>query len=127
MNLNFNIYIIEQSNDEKPFNRGKLLNAGFRLACDDSCDIFIFHDVDLMPSAELLPYYQTVPEEKNPVHIARVWNRYNGNKKYFGGIVAFSRDQFQTLNGYPNNFWGWGGEDDELMKRVSEVRSLSVI
>ena len=25
------------------------------------------------------------------------------------------------MNGYPNNFWGWGGEDDEMFKRLTEV------
>jgi len=49
-----------------------------------------------------------------------VWNRYNNNPKYFGGIVAFNMEDFEQLNGFPNNFWGWGGEDDELMKRVQQ-------
>lgn len=119
----FVIYIIEQSDDKKEFNRGKLLNAGFHIASAEGCRVFIFHDVDLMPSAELLSYYTTVPTGKSPVHIARVWNRYNSNDKYFGGIISFSKEQFEEINGYPNNFWGWGGEDDELMKRAQEVRN----
>jgi len=40
---------------------------------------------------------------------------------YFGGITSFSSHQFTALNGYPNNFWGWGGEDDELRKRMETV------
>ncbi len=31
-----------------------------------------------------------------------------------------------AMNGYPNNFWGWGGEDDELRKRLKEVGLSSV-
>ena len=119
---NFTIYIIEQSDDKKEFNRGKLLNVGFRVAADEGADVFIFHDVDLMPSTELLPYYVTVPTGNSPVHIARVWNRYNNNRNYFGGIVAFSSAQYEGMNGYPNNFWGWGGEDDELMNRAKKVK-----
>jgi hypothetical protein len=23
----------------------------------------------------------------------------------------------QRINGFPNTFWGWGGEDDEMQKR----------
>jgi N-terminal region of glycosyl transferase group 7 len=46
----YRIYIIEQSNDGRKFNRGKLLNIGFKIACADGCKAFIFHDVDLLPS-----------------------------------------------------------------------------
>ncbi len=118
-NKPFRVYIIEQSSDDRKFNRGKLLNIGFKMAKKDGAQIFIFHDVDLIPSANLLPYYTQIP--RNPCHIARVWNRYSGNKAYFGGVVAFSAKQFETINGFPNNFWGWGGEDDELYLRVKET------
>ena len=49
-------------------------------------------------------------------------HRYNTNKFYFGGIVTFSAGGFRAVNGYPNNFWGWGGEDDALQLRVSAVK-----
>jgi hypothetical protein len=118
---NFKIYIIEQSKDGRKFNRGKLLNIGFDLAQREGCSIFVFHDVDLLPSKELAPSYTQLPLE-GPCHIARVWNRYNDNPKYFGGIVAFSEEQFRKINGFPNNFWGWGGEDDEMGVRVDRVQ-----
>ena len=41
------IHIIEQ-NGNAPFNRGKLLNAGFMLA-RDAADYFSFHDIDYLP------------------------------------------------------------------------------
>ena len=115
----FTIYIIEQSDDGRKFNRGKLLNVGFDIASKEGCQIFILHDVDLLPSKELSPSYTTVPSQ--PVHIARVWERYSDNPKYFGGIVAFSLDMYKQINGFPNNFWGWGGEDDELYNRITLV------
>ena len=103
--VEFHIYIIEQSMDDRKFNRGKLLNIGFELAKAEKCTNFIFHDVDLIPSSDLLSSYTVVPKE-NPIHIARVWDRYNGNPSYFGGVVAFSGPMFQAINGFPNNFWG---------------------
>ena len=114
------IYVVEQSDDGRKFNRGKLLNIGFRLAEADGREVFVFHDVDLLPSPELAPYYAQVPAG-GPVHIARVWGRYSGNPKYMGGAVAFSRGDFERINGFPNTFWGWGGEDDEMRKRVDEA------
>ncbi len=117
---NFCLYIIEQSDDRRKFNRGKLLNIGFEYAAKDGCDLFIFHDVDLIPSCELIPWYTTIPVQ--PAHVARVWNRYSLNPSYFGGVVAFSEEQFRKINGFPNTFWGWGGEDDEMMLRVQKCQ-----
>lgn len=38
---------------------------------------------------------------------------------YFGGVGAFSKEQFEKINGYSNKFWGWGGEDDDAYNRCS--------
>ena len=120
----FHIYIIEQSDDGRKFNRGKLLNIGFQLASAPSSgaphEAYVFHDVDLLPSPELVPYYLEAPTG-GPVHIARVWGRYSGNPKYIGGAVAFTGADFRRINGFPNTFWGWGGEDDEMRRRIDEV------
>jgi len=126
----FHVYIIEQTDDGRKFNRGKLLNIGFDLACKDEVnlgfcfDSFIFHDVDLLPVGSVIGgYYAKYP--RRPIHIARCWNRYNANPKYFGGVVAFSKADYQRIDGFPNIYWGWGGEDDELQIRVKHAR-LSV-
>lgn len=119
----YHVFIIEQSDDGRKFNRGKLLNIGFKLALehpDGPFDSFIFHDVDLLPQEPLKQWYAKYPSR--PLHIARCWNRYNDNSKYFGGIVAFSKEDFEMIDGFPNTFWGWGGEDDELQKRVDAAR-----
>ena len=39
-NLDYQIFIIEQS-DDKPFNRGALLNVGYKIACNNECDYFL--------------------------------------------------------------------------------------
>ena len=142
--LDYHVYIIEQGNDNRKFNRGKLLNIGFDVARKNkgrrknnngggssaeedqmekmvNHDVFIFHDVDLLPTNEevLAPYYTQFPTV--PIHIARVWDRYSNNPKYFGGIVSFSSSDMKRINGYPNTFWGWGGEDDEMQKRCERL------
>ena len=35
-------------------------------------------------------------------------------------------EQVRETNGFPNGFWGWGGEDDALRRRV-ESAGLSVL
>lgn len=118
-NADFRILVVEQSVDGQKFNRGRLLNAGFDLAHQSgSFNVFIFHDVDLIPSVELMPYY-TSPAPA-PVHIAGVWDRYSSSPTYFGGISAFDAPTFLRVNGFPNNYWGWGGEDDDLSERLKE-------
>jgi xylosylprotein 4-beta-galactosyltransferase len=114
----YTIFIIEQSEDGRLFNRGKILNVGFLLAKKKSSSFshYIFHDVDLLPSDELLPIYQKVSEQ--PIHIANVWKDRYDYKTYFGGVVSFMEKTFELINGFPNNFWGWGGEDDELYVRT---------
>lgn len=116
-NSSFHIFIVEQSPEHK-FNRGALLNLGFIEASKQGYNVFIFHDVDLLPGESLLPYYVKTPEI--PIHIARCWDRYKG-EEYLGGIISISGKNFTQLNGYPNNYWGWGGEDDELRRRVNDI------
>ncbi len=133
----FHVIVVEQSDDGLKFNRGKLLNAGFVLATEPArrgggaaADLlraagaggrfsaFCFHDVDLLPQAALAPWYARPPAPA-PVHIAGAWPRYAaGNANYIGGITTLSGAQFVAVNGFPNNFWGWGGEDDELRERL---------
>ena len=122
--ITYKIFVIEQSDDSKKFNRGELLNIGFKFAEQEGFTNFIFHDVDLLPSAELKKYYTDAPD-KSPIHIAAVWSRYGKNPYYFGGIVAFNKQMFNKINGFPNNFWGWGGEDDELYKRTKPYYTIT--
>jgi predicted glycosyltransferase involved in capsule biosynthesis len=110
---NYNICVIEQSVG-KPFNRGKLLNIGF-----DFCKghhSYVFHDVDMLPV--VVDY---TPSEVAPVHLAGRVQQFNYRMpypQYFGGVTVFTEKQFLSCNGFSNEYWGWGGEDDELYRRV---------
>jgi N-terminal region of glycosyl transferase group 7/N-terminal domain of galactosyltransferase len=112
----YHIFIIEQATDGYKFNRGKLLNVGFRIASERGFNAFCFHDVDLIPKDGLKEYYSMPPFDR-PIHIAATWTRYSYSH-YIGGVLTLSSAHFQACNGYPNNFWGWGGEDDEFSFRM---------
>ncbi|KAA0719351.1 Beta-1,4-galactosyltransferase 2 [Triplophysa tibetana] len=38
---------------------------------------------------------------------------------YFGGVSGLSKKQFLKINGFPNEYWGWGGEDDDIYNRIT--------
>lgn len=104
------IVVVEQA-DCLPFNRGCLLNIGFQY-CEGQR--VIFHDVDLIPDKCMLcQYFEPWPGPV--VHFASRFSRYNNTKAYFGGVTGFHRAVFP---GFPNCFWGWGGEDDVLYRRT---------
>ena len=75
--------------DGRKFNRGKLLNVGFDIARahPGEFDVFVYHDVDLLPGDDLGTCYATYPS--TPLHIARVWDRWvtpsEGSKGVDGG------------------------------------------
>jgi len=114
------VLIIEQSDDGKKFNRGALLNIGAKIAEKNDLDYVIFHDVDLLPLMKIAPYYEVYPDK--PIHIGKVWTSKYDSPSFLGGILSISIDDIKATNGYPNNFWGWGGEDDVLRDRIKNKK-----
>ena len=110
------VFVIEQA-DDKPFNRGKLINVGY-LTYSKYFDYFAAHDVDMLPEKVNYSY------SENPCHLATEVEDYGyklPNEKYFGGVTLFPNDKFEKVNGFSNNFWGWGGEDDYIRRRFEEM------
>jgi predicted glycosyltransferase involved in capsule biosynthesis len=116
------ILVIEQSDDGKKFNRGALLNIGIFYANKMGSEYVILHDVDLIPLSEIVPLYTMFPED--PVNIGNRWqSKWTGDG--FRGVLSISMKDVKKINGYPNNFWGWGGEDDAMRQRMKR-KNISV-
>lgn len=106
--------------DGAPFNRGAILNRAFQYLNPFPEDIIIFHDVDLLPSKDLLTDYYFLPIENNQVmHIGSLFFRYSAvSKSFLGGVLKMTAYTFRNIGGYPSDFFSWGGEDDELRDRI---------
>ena len=106
-NIRFNITIVNQS-DSLPFNRGKLLNAGF-LETHKGSDYSAFHDVDMLPKKPNAGYHYT--ETGRQVHSPTEYS--------MGGISIVNNDINLKINGWANTYWGWGGEDRNYCHRFN--------
>lgn len=119
--LDYTIFVVNQHGRDQ-FNRAALFNVGYLEAMKlYSYDCFIFHDVDLLPE-DLRNIYKC---GEKPRHMSVAVDKFNYKLLYstlFGGVTAFSRSDFIGAHGYPNVYWGWGGEDDDMYLRV--VRKL---
>jgi len=115
-NIEYKIYVTSQ-NGVEPFNRGYLMNVGFvEAAKDEDWNCYIFHDVDLLPEDERNVY--TCQQETR--HMSVAVDKLNYVLPYasiLGGALAIMPDQYRQLNGHSNEFWGWGGEDDDFADR----------
>lgn len=112
--IGFRIILVEQA-DAKPFNKGRLLNIGFTLARERARWI-CFHDIDMLPDDDSCDY--SFPPRTT--HLAGRLQQY-GYKlpypEYLGGVLLTTRTDFEKINGFSNEYWGWGSEDDDLFVR----------
>jgi hypothetical protein len=104
-----NIVIVEQA-DDKPFNRGKLLNIGFIEYFGDSH--YCFHDVDKLP---IFVSYDPRPG------ITQLASSDIQKKDYLGGVTMFNSTVFELLGGYHNDYFH-RAEDNEMMFNIKRSR-----
>ena len=113
-NINYHIYLIEQEVG-KSFNRGKLLNIGTIYSIMDGCDYLVYHDIDTIPISTDIFY--NYPGEKI--------NHIFGYTLSVGGVTSIPVSIIERINGYYNNFWGWGFEDMDLKFKL-EMCGLTI-
>uniref|UniRef100_A0A183CHV8 Glyco_transf_7N domain-containing protein n=1 Tax=Globodera pallida TaxID=36090 RepID=A0A183CHV8_GLOPA len=137
--LEYQIFVINQFSAGKKadkFNRGKLLNVGFVEVHKQFCksgeqcwDCVVFHDVDFVPENIENIYRCDQNSPKRLISATDEWDNYKyepGDKAWLGGVVAITPDQFSLINGFSNNYWGWGAEDQNLRERF-KLANKSVI
>ena len=123
--------VIAQQAEGLPFNRGAIKNAGFLLGGE--CDYTCFHDVDYLPleadygwtdlpaglvwaGAESIPIKASGPTQYIKPDMT----------KFFGGAVLMPDVLFARIDGYSNQYWGWGYEDTDLVARLKAVGATPI-
>ncbi|XP_039251674.2 beta-1,4-galactosyltransferase 2-like [Styela clava] len=123
--LDYQIFIINQAGHGK-FNRAKLMNVGFLEALKlypFTC--FAFHDVDLVLEDDRSLYWCS----DRPRHLSAGVDKFNYVLPYssiFGGVTLLSKEHMEAINGFSNEFWGWGGEDDDVYNRLN-IKGFKII
>jgi len=103
---NVKILIIEQKQGGV-FNKGRLLNVGIK---ESNSDYYIPQEVDVNPYEETIKKYYTKDISINGI--------YCSHTDTLGGIIKISREDILKMNGYTNDYWGWGCEDKNLQNRA---------
>ena len=105
------ILVVEQEAGQ-PFNRGRLLNVGMHLRAD-ATDYYCLHDVDAVP---------IVANYACPSQPLRLVNQIVGTEGEAPAqrLLLLRRrvdpqgPGVQAANGFSNEYWGWGKEDDDF-------------
>ncbi|KHN75608.1 Beta-1,4-N-acetylgalactosaminyltransferase bre-4 [Toxocara canis] len=114
--LDFRFIVTEQYGRDL-FNKGRIMNAAFRIAERLGVDCVIFHDVDMFPQDD----HNSYGCPPTPRHIGAFVSNLGYQlwyKEIVGGVLAITMDDYRAINGYSNMYWAWGGEDDDMGKRI---------
>ena len=116
--IKYKIVITEQNNDNK-FNRGFLLNVAFL----ESEKIFRFSKKYMHMNCDYtFNLSRSFPDELvNFEKGFMVFYSINNNGlPILGSGCAFDVSSYEIINGFPNDIWGWGGDDWAIYHRIQQ-------
>lgn len=113
-NIEYKIVISEQNNDLK-FNRGLLLNVAFL----ESEKIFAFPKKYMhMNTDYLFDLSRLFPPELSDSTKNGFIDLHRPPYPVLGAACVFDADSYRTINGFPNDLEGWGGDDWAIYNRI---------
>jgi hypothetical protein len=126
----YTVLVVEQANIAyMSFNKGRLYNAAVQHIIDNmqsggsAVDCVVLHDVDLVPanSSDFLGERGDYRCRKMPWHLSRkLWLQAKNldqvyNQFLTGGILSLRLGHFTAVNGFSNEYFGWGAEDVNIL------------
>jgi hypothetical protein len=107
-------FVIAEQNDDKKFNRGLLLNAAFleaeRLYPDTKT--FIHMNTDYTINHE-----RKFPQELRDFTTGFL-DLHRPPYPVLGAACVFERESYRKIGGFPNDLFGWGGDDWAIYNRI---------
>lgn len=130
--FSYRILVVEQIDMDSQFNKGRLINSAVKQIIEsrENADCIVIHDVDLVPSADDNELGESGDYRcrKMPWHLSRkVFNLKMNQERLYnqfltGGILSLRLDHFIHVNGFSNEYFGWGAEDDDFQIRMFNKR-----
>ena len=112
-NIEYKVMICEQNDDAK-FNRGKLLNIAFL----ESENLFNFPKKYFhMNTDYLFDLNRNFPLEILNLNKG-VIDLHRPPADVLGAACVFDSESYNTINGFPNDLLGWGGDDWAIYNRL---------
>ena len=116
-NIEYKIVIAEQNDDNK-FNRGYLLNIGFI----ESEKLFNENREHKYKYIHMNTDYTFNLNRSFPVEILD-FNKgfldlHRPPHPVLGAACVFDAESYKEINGFPNDLYGWGGDDWAIYKRI---------
>jgi hypothetical protein len=124
----YRIIVAEQWNNDTKFNKGRLYNTAvdwileYQRKSNETVDCIVLHDVDLIPSSHssYLGERGDYRCRDMPWHLSRKVYFMNNEHDHIyyqfltGGILSMRLEHYVTVNGFANEYFGWGAEDVDL-------------
>ena len=77
----------------------------------------------MLPTDELNLY--SCPETR-PRHLSILVDDIDYRIKWpmlVGGVMVYRKTHYIQVNGYSNNYWGWGAEDDDMVNEILNLQN----
>lgn len=110
---NYSSVIVVRVNDDDGFCAARARNFGARAA---SSPWIFFIDADIQVSADLFTWMENHLDQR---FFYRAGREDGSRKRDTWGTFICSRKIFEAISGYDEVFRGWGGEDDDMYRRLS--------
>ncbi|XP_076820561.1 beta-1,4-galactosyltransferase 2-like isoform X1 [Clavelina lepadiformis] len=127
--IKYRVFVVEQD-DNLTFNKGQVMNSAFKYIkgkYGKEFDCYFFHDVDTIGEDDRITY--RCKGGREVVHLSHKIERLHYRfccGLTIGGVLGLTSSQLEAVNGFPNAYHGWGGEDDDMNNRILEIANFTI-